>query len=111
MGRIKKTFKSHVENMVTCGLSKSYQQFGSENRVTEESICTSLDSSPSSTESSSSLPKNSKMMVKSTLFGKKNNKTFCYNCSECGHKGTIQVRKCLITKIFILVFLPVTFRN
>ena len=88
MGRIKKTFKSHVENMVTCGFSKSYKQFGSENRVIEESICSSLDISPSLTSSE----KDSKMMAKSTLFGKKNNKIFCYNCSECGHKGTIKVR-------------------
>jgi len=86
MGRIKKTFKSHVENMVTCGFSKSYKQFGSENRVIEESICSSLDISPSLTSSE----KDSKMMAKSTLFGKKNNKIFCYNCSECGHKGTIK---------------------
>ena len=91
MGRIKKTFKTHVENMVTCGLSKSYQQFGSENRVIEESICSSLDISPSLILSSSPIEE-SKKMGKSTLFGKNNDKILSYDCSECGHRGTIKVR-------------------
>ena len=92
MGRIKKTFKTHVENMVTCGFSKSYQQFGSENRVTEESICSSSDISKSLIVSSSPT-KDSKMVGKSALLGKKNSKIFCYNCSECGHRGTVKVRE------------------
>ena len=101
MGRIKKTFKTHVENMVTCGFSKSYQQFGSENLVTEESICSSSDISKSLIVSSSRA-KDSKMVGKSALLGKKNNKIFCYNCSECGHKGTVKVREryLILTMIF-----------
>ena len=100
MGRVKKTLKTHVENMVTCGFSKSYQQFGSENRVTEESICSSSDISKSLIVSSSRA-KDSKMVGKSALLGKKNNKIFCYNCSECGHRGTVKVRE----RYFILTMI------
>ena len=72
--------------MVTCGLSKSYKQFGSENNIMGESICNALvDSgtlSPSTLSSNMRKPRNHA----------KNNTSLCYNCSECGHRGTIEVR-------------------
>ena len=86
MGRIRKSFKSHVENMVTCGLSKSYQQFESENTIIEDSVCNLLDTSRSLSTSST-------MSKKSTFLNKNRKNAFCYNCSECGHRGTIKVRK------------------
>ena len=89
MGRIRKSFKSHVENMVTCGLSKSYQQFESENTIIEESVCNLLDNSCSLSTSSPMV----NMTKNSANLNKTRKNAFCYNCSECGHKGTIKVRK------------------
>lgn len=86
MGRIRKSFKSHVENMVTCGLSKSYQQFESENLIIEDSVCNLLDTSSSLSTSETTV----NMTKKSANLNKNRKNAFGYNCSECGHKGTIQ---------------------
>lgn len=92
MGRIRKTFKSHVENMVTCGLSKSYQQFESENTIIDDSVCNLFDTS----RSLSTSPTTANMMKKSAKLNKNRKNEFCYNCSECGHRGTIEVRQLYI---------------
>ena len=92
MGRIKKTLKSHVEHMVTCGLSKPYKQLESENQIIEDHQTNPFDISRSL--SSTTFPKiNTNMKNKSAFVDNKNsNKLVCYNCSECGHKGMIKVR-------------------
>ena len=92
MGRIKKTLKSHVEHMVTCGLSKPYKQLESENQIIEDHHTNPFDISRSYSLISS--PKiNTSMKNKPTFEDNKNsNKLVGYNCSECGHKGMIKVR-------------------
>ena len=92
MGRIKKTLKSHVEHMVTCGLSKPYKQLESENQIRKDYQTNPFDISRSCSLISS--PKiNTNMKDKSTFDDNKNsNKLVGYNCSECGHKGMIRVR-------------------
>lgn len=85
MGRMRKSFKTHVENMVTCGLTKSYQQFGSETHIIEDSISNVLDLSRTSSTGFN--------VMRPTKFDKNSNKSFGYNCSECGHRGLIEVRK------------------
>jgi hypothetical protein len=74
--------------MVTCGLSKSYQQFESENLIIEDSVCNLLDTSSSLSTSETTV----NMTKKSANLNKNRKNAFGYNCSECGHKGTIQVR-------------------
>jgi hypothetical protein len=86
MGRIRKSFKTHVENMVTCGLSKSYEQFESENTIIGDSVCNLFDTSGSLSTSSTTV----NMMKKSSKLNKNRKNEFCYNCSECGHRGTIE---------------------
>ena len=81
MGRMKRMFKSQVESMVTCGLSKSYQKFNSADNIVGEAICNTdiLSSSASSN-----------MTNRENIA--ENSSSFCYSCSECGHRGTIEVR-------------------
>ena len=88
MGRIRRSLKSHVETMVTCGLSKSYQQLGSETNIIGDSMSRSLtDNYNVSPASTSETTRNC-----GNFTSARNNTSFCYSCSECGHRGTIEVR-------------------
>ena len=88
MGRIRKNLKSHVESMVTCGLSKSYQQLGSEKNVIGDSMNRTLTDNYN--VSPASISTTTRNCGNSTPG--RNNTSFCYSCSECGHRGTIEVR-------------------
>ena len=87
MGRLKKAFKNHVENMVMCAnLSQSYQQLNTRDRGDILNHSTTITSIATTNQDSLEFATSTE-----NRRSKRFDSNFGYSCSECGHKGTIKV--------------------
>ena len=104
MGRLRKTFKNHVENMVMCAsLSKSYQQLNTADCGDSLNHSTMITSIATTNQDSVEFA-NSTTNRRSKSF----DSNFGYSCSECGHRGTTKVSSrfnfiCMYIYIYIYI--------